>query len=154
MNLRRLTPCLLLLFVAIAAPAQNPGDDQHAVESKLIALENIWNQAQLHRDTGALEALLAANFSNTEWDGEVTNRAQFLEDIRNPRYKPSLSTIQDLKVALYGNMAILTGTYHTKGTSEGKPYEHFGRFTDTWTFDSGHWQCVASHTSLLKKDTE
>jgi len=26
-----------------------------------------------------------------------------------------------------------------------------GRFTDTWVLDMGKWQCVASHTSLLKK---
>jgi hypothetical protein len=26
-----------------------------------------------------------------------------------------------------------------------------GRFTDTWFQDLGKWQCVASHTSLIKK---
>ena len=30
-------------------------------------------------------------------------------------------------------------------------YEHFGRFTDTWMLENGRWQCVASHTSLVKK---
>ena len=38
-----------------------------------------------------------------------------------------------------------------KGTYQGKPYNHVGRFTDTWVLDLGKWQCVASHTSLLKK---
>jgi hypothetical protein len=26
-----------------------------------------------------------------------------------------------------------------------------GRFTDSWIYEGGKWQCVASHTSLLKK---
>ena len=32
-----------------------------------------------------------------------------------------------------------------------EPYEHVGRFTDTWIFQDGKWLCVASHTTLLKK---
>jgi hypothetical protein len=52
---------------------------------------------------------------------------------------------------MYADSAVVVGTYHTKGTYEGKPYEHIGRFTDTWVFTEGRWQCVASHTSLLKK---
>ena len=59
--------------------------------------------------------------------------------------------IDDVKVEMYSNTAIVTGTYHTKGTYGAKPYEHFGRFTDTWVYQDGKWLCVASHTSLLKK---
>jgi hypothetical protein len=39
----------------------------------------------------------------------------------------------------------------TQGSYNGKPYDHVGRFTDTWILQDGTWQCVASHTSLLKK---
>ena len=59
--------------------------------------------------------------------------------------------IQDLKVNLYHNAGVVTGVYHTKGSYNGKPYDHLGRFTDTWIFNDGKWECVASHTSLLKK---
>jgi hypothetical protein len=40
---------------------------------------------------------------------------------------------------------------HTQGSYQGKPYDHVGRFTHTWVQDLGKWQCVASHTSLMKK---
>jgi ketosteroid isomerase-like protein len=60
-------------------------------------------------------------------------------------------TIQDVKVTLYRDTAIVVGVYHAKGSSSGKPYEHLGRFTDTWIYQNGKWECVASHTSLLKK---
>jgi ketosteroid isomerase-like protein len=74
-----------------------------------------------------------------------------LADIKDPRFIPTNLTIQDLKVSMYADSAIVIGTYHTKGTYQGKPYEHFGRFTDTWIYTEGRWQCAASHTSLLKK---
>jgi hypothetical protein len=51
----------------------------------------------------------------------------------------------------YRNTAIITGIDHAKGTYQNKPYDHVGRFTDTWVYDTGKWQCVASHTSLIKK---
>jgi ketosteroid isomerase-like protein len=120
-------------------------------ETKLLVLERMWNEAQVNRDSAALDALVSSRFVNTEWDGEVTDKQRFLADIKDPRFKPSLATIQDVKMNFFGETAVITGTYHTQGTFQGKPYDHVGRFTDTWIDDTGKWQCVASHTSLLKK---
>jgi len=131
--------------VALAAQQADPR------ETKLIILERMWNEAQVNRDSAALDALVSSRFVNTEWDGEISDKQRFLADIKDPRFKPSLATIQDLKMNFFGDTAVITGTYHTQGTFQSKPYDHVGRFTDTWIFDSGKWQCVASHTSLLKK---
>ena len=114
-------------------------------------MEHLWNEAQVNRDARALDAMLGGEFVNTEYDGEVSDKAKFLADIKDPQFKPSTLTIQDLKVSMYADSAVVVGVYHTKGLYQGKPYEHFGRFTDTWVYTEGRWQCVASHTSLLKK---
>lgn len=111
----------------------------------------MWNQAQLLRDSGALDSMIADRFVNTEWDGVITDREKFLADIKDPLYKPSAMSIQDVKVTLYRETAVVTGIYHTKGNYDGRGYEHTGRFTDTWVFNDGKWQCIASHTSLIKK---
>jgi ketosteroid isomerase-like protein len=139
--------CLLLALGAVVSAAQQA--DQR--ETKLLILERMWNEAQVNRDSSALDALVSSRFMNTEWDGEVSDKQRFLADIRDPRYKPSLANIQDVKMNFFGDTAVITGTYHTQGTYQGKPYDHVGRFTDTWVFDTGKWQCVASHTSLVKK---
>lgn len=122
-----------------------------ARESKLMILERMWNEAQVNRDSQALDQLVSSRFINTEWDGSVSNKSQFLADIKDPLFKPTLATIQDVKMNFFGDTAVITGTYHTAGTYQGKPYDHVGRFTDTWIFDLGKWQCVASHTSLIRK---
>jgi len=114
-------------------------------------MEHLWNEAQVNRDFRALDGLIGTHFINTEYDGEVSNKAQFLADIKDPQFKPASVTIQDLKVSMYGDSAVVTGIYHTKGMYQGKGYEHTGRFTDTWVFTEGRWQCAASHTSLVKK---
>ena len=140
--------CSLLLAglsVGLAAQQADPR------ESKLLVLERLWNEAQVNRDSSALDALVSSRFVNTEWDGELSDKQRFLADIKDPRFKPTLATIQDVKMNFFGDTAVVTGIYHTQGTYQGKPYDHVGRFTDTWVLDLGKWQCVASHTSLLKK---
>ncbi|MGB8065246.1 MAG: nuclear transport factor 2 family protein [Candidatus Sulfotelmatobacter sp.] len=136
---------LVLTSVGMAAQQADPR------ESKLLVLERLWNEAQVNRDSSALDALVSSRFVNTEWDGEISDKQRFLADIKDPLFKPTLANIQDVKMNFFGDMAVITGVYHTQGTYHGKPYDHVGRFTDTWFFDLGKWQCVASHTSLLKK---
>ena len=122
-----------------------------ADESKILALENAWNQAQLHHDAAALENLLPNSFVYTDYDGTVMNKEQFLADLKDPSYQASLVVNENVRVFTYNGAAIVVGTYHTKGKYKGRPFEHWGRFTDTWVFDNGLWQCVASHTTLVKK---
>ena len=144
---RTLCCCLLLTLASVGLAAQQ-ADPR---ESKLLVLERLWNEAQVNRDAPALDALVSSKFVNTEYDGDVSNKQKFLADIKDPQFKPTIANIQDVKMNFFGDTAVITGTYHTAGTYQGKPYDHVGRFTDTWIFDTGHWECVASHTSLLKK---
>lgn len=145
--IRTICCCFLLALSSVAVAAQQ-ADPR---EAKLLILERMWNEAQVNRDSSALDALVSSRFIDTEWDGDVSDKQKFLADIRNPVYKPTLANIQDVKMNFFGDTAVVTGIYHTQGSYQGKPYDHMGRFTDTWVLDGGKWQCVASHTSLLKK---
>lgn len=141
---------VLPLFVTLAS-AQRQKASTAADESKLVALENAWNQAQLHHDAQALETLVSDSFIYTDYDGTVMDKRRFLDDIKDVSYRATLVANEDVKVHLYQNAAVVFGTYHTKGTSKGKAFEHRGRFTDTWIYSKDHWECVASHTSLTRQ---
>ncbi len=143
--------CSSLLMAGAFAQTVRDRDKDDSQATKLVVLEHLWNEAQVNRDERALEGMIADSFVNTEWDGELSERGKFLADIKDPKFKPDLVTIQNLKVNLYHNAGVVTGVYHTKGSYNGKPYDHLGRFTDTWVFQDGKWECVASHTSLVKK---
>jgi hypothetical protein len=147
----RATCCCLLLTLAALGQATGQKSKDDSQQTKLRVMEHLWNEAQVNRDARALDAMIGSEFVNTEYDGEVSDKAKFLADIRDPQFNLSSLTIQDLKVSMYADSAVVVGIYHTKGTYQAKPYDHFGRFTDTWVFTEGRWQCVASHTSLLKK---
>jgi ketosteroid isomerase-like protein len=141
---------ILCLFFGIPSFGQNQSSGSPD-EAKIIALERMWNQAQLTRDSNALKGLVSDRFVSTEWDGEFSTRVQFLAEIADPQFVPSVMSLQDVKVEFYGDTAIVIGIYHAQGKYHGKPYDHVGRFTDTWVRDNSAWRCVASHTSLLPK---
>lgn len=147
--MRSVLTCFVLLFSSLAA-AQSPSDSSDD-RTKILALENAWNLAQMRHDARVLDEMVPSTFVYTDYDGTVINKAQFLADLEDPAYRATLVANEDVKVYTYPNTAIVAGTYHTKGTYKGKPFEHYGRFTDTWIYASGKWQCVASHTNLIKK---
>ena len=141
----------VLWLAGSLANAQTPARSSHGSESLLLALENAWNQAQLHHDSKALDGLVADTFVNTDNDGTFTTKTQFLADNKDLSYAASLMTNSDERIFLYDNVAVVAGIYHAKGLNKGKPFDHYGRFTDTWVYLKGKWLCVASHTSGLKK---
>jgi hypothetical protein len=142
----------LFVFASICGYSQTAKPASYSSEtSNLIALERMWNEAQVSRDATAVASMIGDRFVNTEYDGEVSDRGKFLADFADPQFKPSMMNIQNVEVEMYTTTAVVTGNYHTKGIYGSKPYEHFGRFTDTWVSQSGKWLCVASHSSLVKK---
>lgn len=141
---------LLLGVLWFAAPLMAQSSHSEA-ETKILALENAWNQAQIHHDANALSTLLPDTFVYTDYDGTVETKTQFLADMKDPSYVATLVANENVHVFSYDNAAVVTGTYHTRGKYKGKPFEHWGRFTDMWVFQNNLWQCVASHTNLIKK---
>jgi len=146
-----LTGAIFCLVYQLAAVAQTVSYGAGSQESQLVSLERMWSEALVHRDSQALATMIADKFVNTEWNGEVSDRGKFLADIAEPKFDATSLTIQDVKVTLFSNVAVVIGTYHAKGGYQGKSYDHLGRFTDTWVFADARWQCVASHSSLLQK---
>src|SRR6201982_3784242 len=90
--------CCFVLVVAATAFSQQ-ADPR---ESKLAVLERLWNEAQVNRDSAALDALVSSRFVNTEWDGEMSDKQRFLADIKDPLFKPTLATIQAVKTNFFG----------------------------------------------------
>jgi ketosteroid isomerase-like protein len=141
--------CRVLGFVVLVASlalAQERGD-----ESKIIALENLWNQMQLNHDADAMAKMLDGDFVLTDYDGTVMSKAQFLASIRDRANQLTLEVSEDMKLHRHGDTVVVTGATHEKGTFKGKPYQHKGRFTDTWIRRDSGWICVASHLGLLSE---
>jgi ketosteroid isomerase-like protein len=120
-------------------------------ETKIIALENLWNQMQINHDADAMGKLLDSDFVLTDYDGAVLTKVQFLASIRDNSIQLTVEVSTDMKLHRHGDTVIVTGSTHEKGTEKGKAFAHVGRFTDTWIKKDGQWLCIASQLSLISK---
>ena len=137
---------VVLLGVASAVPGQDSSSDNGGW---ILGLEKAWNHALEAKDTNALDMILAKSFVAIDIDGSVSSKSDFLASIKAPDYQPSQAVTEESKVQVYGDAAVVVGTFRVKGTEKGKPYVHRERFVDTWIKINGTWQCVASTGTLI-----
>jgi ketosteroid isomerase-like protein len=119
--------------------------------SQIIALERSWNQAELQHAPSALDLFLSDDFVITQPDGTLMNVKQFKASVGDKSYHYDVLTSNDFRVRIFGDTAVVTGTYHEKGEDKHVPFDRHGRFTDTWIFQNGKWLCIASHDSYPAK---
>lgn len=142
---------LLAVFLLLWAPgraAQAPAQVDPE-QTKILALENAWNQAEEHKDVKALESLLDSTLVYIDYDGSMMDKSQFIASVKEPALHPEQIVNESMTAHVYGDSAVVTGVYHEKGIKNGKAYLHQGRFTDTWVFHGGVWVCVASQSTLI-----
>jgi ketosteroid isomerase-like protein len=142
--MKKVLLALMLLAFFVPVMAQENGE-----AAKVMALENVWNQAEMQQDTHAIESLMTADFVLTTFDGTVQNKAQYIASVKDKDYHPQILASSNMKIHLYGNTAIVTGDYREKGLEKDKPFEHKGRLTDTWINQGGKWVCASSALTLV-----
>ena len=142
--MKKMVICVVGLFVlATAAWSQS-------TEKAIVALEQQWLQAQKTNNPDLLAPLLAEKFINTSTEGKVSNKAETLATYKNVKWQSA--EIRDVKVTVFGDTAIATGSFFGKGTESGKPLDVRERWTDTWMkMPDGKWQCIASQGSPILK---
>ena len=142
---------LLLLVVSLALSILNLAVAQKSdsSSSKILSLEKEWNTAYNHGDISSMNSLLADDFIITVEDGKTYSKSGYIALLGNSELRVEISDMSDLKVRLHGNaVAVVTGVYHEKGLSKGKPYEYHDRFTDVWLNVGGRWQVIVSHYAI------
>ena len=130
--------------------AQERGNDD-AITAKVLSLEQLWNQAEVAQDTRSLNQLLADSFIFVDVDGSLKNKVEFLSSVTERAEHIDSIRSESMLSRVHGDAVIVTGLYHEKGTLNGKPYYHHGRFTDTWIKDGSAWLCASSQSTLIQK---
>lgn len=143
-----LAAMLLVGILAVPTPAQEPKD---ADGTRVMTLETLWNEAEVHRDIKALDQLLADKFIYVDIDGTLKNKVEFLDGVKNPPENLANVANETMAAQVYEGTVVVTGIYREKGTVNGKPYSRRGRFTDTWIKQSSGWLCAASQSTVIQK---
>ena len=142
-----LTLTLCMLLCAMDRLAAQDKSDANTIRQ----LEEKWTESYKKRQIDILSSLLADDFVITVEDGNTYSKSGYITHTADSSVDVEIAEIKDLKVRMHGNVAIVTGSYHEKGTSNGKPYEYHDRLTDVWMKFGSKWQVIASHYSMPVK---
>jgi len=145
--------CVAVFLFVVGAQAQTPAQTETGkVEQELIKLENQWVDAMLKRDVAFLDRTLADDFLGTGINGRVETKAESLASMKSSEYVITSLVIDDVKVRVYGDAAVVTGRSTGKETYKGKDVSGQTRWTDTFIKRDGRWMCVATHNSRIAQE--
>ena len=139
---------LTVMALAVAAQAQTPPQTQTgSEEQKLIKLENDWLQAFFKNDGVFADRFLADDYLGTDEHGDVRDKAQEIAEIKAGAHLSTSGLLDNIRIRVYGDAAVVTGRRIMKGLFQGKEYRSPYLWTDIFIKRGGRWQCVASHVS-------
>src|SRR5215469_16130635 len=136
---------LLVVFTFRLSFAETPA------QQEVLKFERDACKAFLDADVAALERVLTPDFTLTLSNGEVSTRADEINELQTKKVHYDVFENYDMLARLYGNdTAVVIGKTRVKGTADGKPFDRIVQFTDTLIKRDGRWQLAAGHVSVAK----
>ncbi len=137
--------------VAFAVACTSVNKPPVNVEEELIRSNQRYDSALLKADTAALNRLFAADYIYTNPDGKVLDKTQQLLNIATSEMKWEEGRSEDIKVAMHGSAAVVTGAFYAKGSYRGNPLTIQERYTSVWVKKDTGWQLVAEQGNIIRQ---
>ncbi|MGB9180487.1 MAG: nuclear transport factor 2 family protein [Pyrinomonadaceae bacterium] len=151
---------LVVVVLMLAASCLCFGQTEKKASSKdekakqeLMQLERDIGKANVSRDYAFFDRVEAEEFIFTDSGGGMTTKKEDLEGVKapaNPDSKLLSYEVDEMKVMLYGKMAVVTGRSTLKGVNKGQEWTGQSRFTDVFVWRDSRWQIVAGHSSRIR----
>jgi hypothetical protein len=153
---RIIVVALLSLALGSLAFSQTPNQKtskEDSTRNDLMQLERDIGKANIENDYAFFDRVEAEEFVFTDAGGGITTRKQDLEGLKqppNPDVKLIAYDVDEMKVMLYDQTAVVTGRVTTKRMVKGAVVTGQSRFTDVFVYRQGRWQLVAGHSSRIR----
>ena len=144
-QLGRLMAVLLLVQVAGTADAGLFTD----VRTDVRHFERDMTAAVGRNDVGALEHLLAEDWTIVSGEGSIISRATFLQVMAGGDLVHQSMDPQDQTIRLYGDVAVVTAHIQSGGSYKGATFHADEIATDVIVKRHGHWVCVLTQLTTV-----
>jgi hypothetical protein len=108
-------------------------------------LEEAWVNAILQKNVAVLDREIADNFSGVSPSGEPYTKQQAIADIRSGFYAVDTMDLENVKVRVLGDLAIVTYYRNEKNTLGKEDCSGRYIFTDVWVNRDDDWKVILSH---------
>jgi ketosteroid isomerase-like protein len=116
--------------------------------AQVLELDRAWGQAYVKGDADFVERLLAPDWVG--WlDGERTDRATELTELRAGHRHSDWNSIDEPRIGVYGETAVLEARERVRYHDEDGERTVAWRITDVFVRRHGVWQVVATHESSI-----
>lgn len=125
------------------------GQKKMTVEQTLMNIEQEMADGIVKGNTSAFEKYVADNASLIDPGGMLMNKAQTIALFKSGDLKFESSKIDDMKVQVFDNTAIVTYRTTDKGTYKTQDISGQYRWTDTFVKVNGKWLLVAGQGTRI-----
>jgi ketosteroid isomerase-like protein len=151
MNRALIIAISLTLALLLAGCRKDRAAAKHAIaEQEIRQLEQQWADAELKRDTAFFERVMTDSYLYTAPSNIVMTKAELLASSKPlpPDVTSVSANLDDLKVRIYGDTAIVTGIVMQRlqfpqGNVSGKY-----RYTKVYVKQNGSWQAAAMQAAV------
>jgi ketosteroid isomerase-like protein len=140
---------LMVAFCAGMALAQTPAAAGTSVADQLKQVEKNWTDAQKTRNVEKLGEILADNWIGIGWDGETSDKAKALAELKSPGNSLDSIDMGPMQVRVFGSTAIVTGSDTEKSKEHGKDSSGKYIWTDVFVKQNGKWRAIASQSAKV-----
>ena len=143
---------LLILTLALAMQVfirTAEGASSAADKATITKMEQEWPLAFVKKDTAKMLSMGTPDCWFTDSAGQIIALKRFVADVKSGVYTVQSMHIDDLKVRVYGDSAVVFGLETEKSRYKGKDASGQYRFVDTWLKRNGQWLCAASGNTLV-----
>lgn len=129
------------------AESAAPGQTQPPEVKQFQGYEDQWSTAVVKGDQYNLELLLSPLFVNISSTGDVTTRNQQIAELFQKGDEPASLQQRVVTVRMFGDTALVSGTYIAKWRVNGSTREERGIFTHVYARNHDRWACVNAQST-------
>ena len=122
---------------AMASSATRSGAEQAVIDTERQRFD-----AQVKQDYAVLDRVLANDLLYSHSNGNVDTKQSYIQSIRDRKSVYDSIEVQEQKVRLYGNTAIINGKCLIKAMNNGETINTTLRYTDVYVRKGKQWQMV------------
>ena len=150
---------LVIVFAFSTGAAQSspgmPRGERHEVRHEIDQLEDTWRNAIIHRNSSAMDNLLADDYIAITANGTLQSKDQTLANLRAGTLHFASIEFSDRKVRFYGQTALVTSRAEVTGTTSEGDISGSYRYTRVYVKDDhGAWKIVSFEASRIRNSDE
>jgi ketosteroid isomerase-like protein len=131
--------------VVLGQAPKKPAAAGEDAAATVAIMDHIWLDAAHNRDTGTLDWLFADDFVEVHPGGDIVNKRQQIDQIKDPQRTLNELHPDDIQVRYVSpDVAVLTDTTTIRGTSGGVSYDGPQRVMRVFVKQHGRWRAAGA----------